>query len=157
MARSFTLRLEGATYEIQRRGRAIYVNGNRFEPKVTPEGVVIGDSTHRIEIAGDRAFVDGIGYAIETEGLEQKKRTGVGGPGAAAVDAPGALTAIMPGMILKVLAGEGDQVAAGDVVIILEAMKMENEICAPKDGVVQEIRVKEGENVQQNQVLAIVE
>ena len=158
MAQSFTLHVEGSEYAIERRGRAIFVNGKRFEPQVTPEGVEIGTATHRVEIDGQRAYVDGIAYAIETEGLEKKKRTGVGGDSSGgAGEAPGALTAIMPGLIIKVLVSEGDSVAAGDVVVILEAMKMENEICTPKDGIVQEIRVKEGESVQQNQILAVVE
>ena len=157
MARSFTLHLDGTEFAIERRGRAIFVNGKRFEPQVTADGVKIGAATHRIEIAGERAFVDGIGYAIKTEGLEKKKRTGVGGISSSGGDAAGGLTAIMPGLIIKVLVSKGDAVSGGDVVVILEAMKMENEICAPQDGVVQEIRVKEGESVRQNQVLAVIE
>ncbi|WP_054840246.1 biotin/lipoyl-containing protein [Thermococcus sp. JCM 11816] len=53
----------------------------------------------------------------------------------------------MPGKILKILVKEGEQVRTGQGLLILEAMKMENEIPAPKDGVVKKILVKEGDTV----------
>jgi biotin carboxyl carrier protein len=63
----------------------------------------------------------------------------------------------MPGLVIKVLVSPGDRVAAGDVVVVLEAMKMENEICSPKDGTVREVRVRAGESVQQSQALVVIE
>ncbi len=59
----------------------------------------------------------------------------------------GVVTAPMPGKILRVLVKEGEQVKTGQGLLILEAMKMENEIPAPKDGVVKKILVKEGDTV----------
>ena len=59
----------------------------------------------------------------------------------------GAVTAPMPGTILKVLKASGDAVKAGDVVLILEAMKMENEITAPVDGVIGSLSLTEGSTV----------
>ena len=59
----------------------------------------------------------------------------------------GAVTAPMPGTILKVLKASGDAVKAGDVVLILEAMKMENEITAPSDGVIGSLSLTEGSTV----------
>ncbi len=53
----------------------------------------------------------------------------------------------MPGKILKILVKEGDQVKTGQGLLVLEAMKMENEIPAPKDGIVKKILVKEGDTV----------
>ena len=157
MSRVFTLRLEGRDYEIEQRGKTILVNGKPFEPEFSADGVTIGKSSHKIEIVGASAFVDGIAYSFETEGLEREKRRGPTGLGKSSADVDGALTAIMPGLIIKVLVSQGDQVSAGDVVVILEAMKMENEICSPKDGTVKEVRVKEGESVAQSQVLAVIE
>ena len=59
----------------------------------------------------------------------------------------GAVTAPMPGTILKVLKASGDAVKAGDVVLILEAMKMENEITAPSDGVIGSLSLAQGSTV----------
>lgn len=67
--------------------------------------------------------------------------------GATTVEAP------MPGNIWKVIAKEGQEVKSGDVLIILEAMKMENEIVAPTDGVVASIHVAEGAAVNGGDVL----
>ena len=59
----------------------------------------------------------------------------------------GAVAAPMPGTILKVLKADGDQVKAGDVVLVLEAMKMENEITAPSDGTIASLSLSEGSTV----------
>ncbi len=67
------------------------------------------------------------------------------------------LLAPMPGKVVRVLLGEADEVEAGQGVVIVEAMKMQNEIKSPKSGRVVEIRVSEGETVTANQVLAVVE
>lgn len=59
----------------------------------------------------------------------------------------------LQGNIWKIVANEGDEVAAGDTVIILEAMKMENEIVAPRDGVIGTIYVTEGQTVDTGEAL----
>jgi biotin carboxyl carrier protein len=62
----------------------------------------------------------------------------------------------MPGKVVAVKVRENDLVKAGDVVLILEAMKMENEITSPQDGKVSEVRVSEGDNVDSGDVLVVV-
>lgn len=59
----------------------------------------------------------------------------------------GSVVAPMPGTILKVLKKDGDAVKAGDVVLVLEAMKMENEITAPVDGAIASLSLAEGSTV----------
>jgi biotin carboxyl carrier protein len=66
--------------------------------------------------------------------------------GANAAD-EGSLMAQMPGKVIKVMAEVGAEVKKGDPVIILEAMKMENELKAPKDGVIEQIHITEGQAV----------
>ena len=69
----------------------------------------------------------------------------------------GGITSPMPGVILKVLVSQGDMVNAGDVVMSIEAMKMENDIKAPKSGTVQKIMVGAGESVNTGQLLMEIE
>jgi biotin carboxyl carrier protein len=59
----------------------------------------------------------------------------------------------MPGLIVAVKVDTGQEVKAGQTVIILESMKMQNELKAPRDGVVQSITVQPGQTVEQNKVL----
>lgn len=67
------------------------------------------------------------------------------------------ITAPMPGKVVRILAEAGAQVEAGQSVIVIEAMKMQNELKAPKTGVVKKINVAEGAAVEAGQSLAEVE
>lgn len=62
----------------------------------------------------------------------------------------------MQGMILKLKVNEGDQVNEGDVLAVLEAMKMENDIHAPQSGTVDKIFIEEGETVNAGDTLMVV-
>jgi propionyl-CoA carboxylase alpha chain len=70
---------------------------------------------------------------------------------------PGSLVAPMPGAISRLGAGVGDKVTAGQPIVWMEAMKMEHAVCAPKDGVVVEVDVEVGQQVELGAVLARVE
>jgi biotin carboxyl carrier protein len=59
----------------------------------------------------------------------------------------------MPGLIVKVRVREGQEIKKGDRLIVLESMKMQNELSSPSDGTVRNLRIKPGDNVDQNQVL----
>lgn len=72
----------------------------------------------------------------------------------AAGDTP--LTAPMPGKVSKIVAKAGDAVKKGDVVLMLEAMKMQNEMAAPVDGTVKSINVDVNENVKPGQIMAVI-
>ncbi len=75
-------------------------------------------------------------------------------PVAAAAGEP--VTAPMPGTILKVNVTQGAAVKKGDILVVLEAMKMENEILAPKDGTVAQIAVAKGNTVDTGALLAVI-
>jgi 3-methylcrotonyl-CoA carboxylase alpha subunit len=79
-----------------------------------------------------------------------------GSAGHVATFAPPEIIAPMPGKVLQVLVKAGDHVAAGDGLLILEAMKMENRLVAEAAGTVTEVRVTEGAMVDGGQVLAVL-
>jgi biotin carboxyl carrier protein len=62
----------------------------------------------------------------------------------------------MPGLVVAIPVVEGQEIKKGQVILILESMKMQNEIKAPRDGVIGRIRVKAGESVEQKQTLLSV-
>ena len=65
----------------------------------------------------------------------------------------GDVKAAIPGRVLRILAGPGDTVTQGQPVVVLEAMKMENDVRAPRDGVVRSVEVSAGQAVGSGQVL----
>lgn len=73
------------------------------------------------------------------------------GAGAVKINSP------MPGNILSVKASAGQAVKKGDVLMILEAMKMENEICAPQDGTIASVQVSAGDSVESGDVLVTMD
>jgi biotin carboxyl carrier protein len=67
------------------------------------------------------------------------------------------VVATMPGRVVRVLVAVGDRVAAGQAVVVLEAMKMENEMRAPKEGVVREVRATPGAAIDAGAVLVVID
>lgn len=76
---------------------------------------------------------------------------------AGAAASAGSLNAPMPGKILELLIVDGDSVEEGQPVLILEAMKMENELKSPSNGVVSKLHIQQGDNVEKNQLLIDIE
>ena len=77
-------------------------------------------------------------------------------PAPAAVAAGTVVPAPLPGNVFAIKVKEGDAVKAGDVLIVIEAMKMENEVCAPSDGVVKQIAVSKGAMVATGDTLVVI-
>ena len=74
-------------------------------------------------------------------------------PGSNSDDSEGGMVAPMPGKILEVLVEQGQSVASGDLLLVMEAMKMEHRIVANVDGVIAMMNLQEGDQVQQGDVL----
>ncbi|HEX9775467.1 MAG TPA: acetyl-CoA carboxylase biotin carboxylase subunit [Actinomycetota bacterium] len=112
-----------------------------------------------VEVAGKRLEVEihGLGGFAAADGARAKPAPPVAetkvhhGGGAEEVRAP------MQGTIVKTAVKEGDDVKAGDLLVVLEAMKMENHINAPRDGTVRSVGVKAGENVESGAALVVLE
>ena len=114
----------------------ITVNGNVYNVTVeegTTEGVVQSAPTNTTTSASKTSM---------------KKASNVTGAGKVKVNAP------MPGKILNVKGNVGQSVKKGEVVFVLEAMKMENEVVAPEDGTIVSINVAVGDSVEAGEVLA---
>lgn len=121
---------------------SLVVNGNSYEVK-------------REQTAADlHLWVGSARYAVEVRdprSLRSRRARGADEKG------PKKLVAPMPGKVVRVLVGERDVVEAGQGLLVVEAMKMQNEIKSPKAGIVTRIAVGEGSAVNAGDVLAIVE
>jgi biotin carboxyl carrier protein len=77
--------------------------------------------------------------------------------GSAPREGPQPVVASMPGRVVRVLVAAGDRVSAGQPVVVVEAMKMENEMRSPKDGVVRDVNVQEGAAIEAGAVLVVID
>ncbi|MCY3850973.1 MAG: acetyl-CoA carboxylase biotin carboxylase subunit [Acidimicrobiaceae bacterium] len=126
--------VEGADEPKVKRDVDVEVNGKRFSVSMwVPESAGVPGATH----------------------APRARRSGRGASGAGS--GSGDVTVPMQGTIVKVLVGVDDTVDAGDAVVVLEAMKMENNVTAEKAGTVKEIRVAEGDSVGAGDIVAVIE
>lgn len=161
MKREFTLTLENVAYPVVAEDDTITVNGRPFTVEVTDDGTVLVDGiVYDVALEGETATVGQESYAVQVSGLAMTASAlAPSGPVAAHVIevGAGAVLAIMPGTIIRVMVEVGQQVERGEPVCALEAMKMENELCARQDGTVQTVHVKPGDDVEKDQVLVEIE
>jgi biotin carboxyl carrier protein len=161
---------------------AVTVKDQVFEIEVTPEEkVLIGEDGHSVDLqsidagflyslfvdnnsyevliddrAGEyRVLLHGELYTVQVEDglgrrITRRRRTRAAQTGRIAIRAP------MPGLVVAVQVAEGDDVAAGDVIVILESMKMENEVRAPRDGRVVHVQVCALETVEGGTTLVVL-
>ena len=131
---------EGAAPLVQR-STTVEVNGKRFDVKLwVPD-------TPMMTVAA-------AGGAAARPAAKKAPRAGSGGGGASG---SGEVTVPMQGTIVKVLVAVGDEVTVGQAVVVLEAMKMENQIVAEKAGKVREVRVEPGATVGAGDVVVVIE
>lgn len=160
--REFTLTIDGVVYPVVAEGDTIIVDGRSFTVEVADDGSVLVDGiAYEAVLEGEKATVGGESHTVQVSGLALAPAAS---PPAVAPTVPavaqaaaGAVLAIMPGKIIRVLIEPGQQVEEGAPVCVLEAMKMENELRAPKAGCVRAVHVKSGDDVQKDQVLVEIE
>ena len=122
---------------------SILLGGRALEVRVQPvEGtrglrVHVGGEEVSAEISDPRTWRGKRGTALQAEGRQQ-------------------ILAPMPGKVIRVLVGHGDAVEAGQGLLVVEAMKMQNEIRSPKSGKVERVVVSEGQAVIAGETLAVV-
>jgi biotin carboxyl carrier protein len=121
--------------------------------------VLVGGDAYEIKrersLQGDLHLVIGSArYAVDVQDPRSlRTRRAAGGAEAG----PQRVTAPMPGKIVRVMVAEKDEVKAGQGIIVMEAMKMQNELKSPKDGRVQKILTSEGSTVNPGDTLAVIE
>ena len=120
----------------------VKVNGKEYDVEVEKLGGPYQSLTRTT------AYVQGVPVAVAPQPVAAPAPAPVSSGSGADVTSP------MPGKVFKLVAKPGDSVSEGQVIMILEAMKMENEIVAPQAGVVDAILVKEGDMVETETVLA---
>ena len=144
----YEVTIDGRTVHVDaaRSGRTIYSiieDGRQFEVIIDEQGahgfdVLVGGQLLHLQAHDERSKL----LAATAKPL---------------VSGPQRIEAEMPGKVVKVSAPAGTAVAEGQGVVILEAMKMENEIKSPIEGVVREVAVAEGQTVESGQLLFVVE
>ncbi|MGC2696779.1 MAG: biotin/lipoyl-containing protein [Candidatus Angelobacter sp.] len=121
---------------------SLLLDGKSYEIKQESDGtdtdIVVGHQRFNASVRDPRSF-------------RSRAQTGAAEQGVKKIRAP------MPGKVVRLLATAGSTVEAGQSVIVIEAMKMQNELKAPKSGMVKKINVKEGAAVEAGQTLAEVE
>lgn len=149
----------------------VNVNGSVYEIEI--EDISTGDSPARYSVAPRRYSASGHGTAAYGRSAVPAEPVRAAAPAAAPAPAPAApapapaaanqgsgsgtpITAPMPGNIISVRVSEGQDVKKGDVLMILEAMKMENEIMAPCDGKVNAVNVSAGAVVNSGALLCSI-
>lgn len=143
--------VNGKAYEVDFEsisGQPVYsllVDGGSYQAHVYP-----GDE------GGLQVLMRGSLYEALVEDEREKRLSAAGSAGAAA-SGEYSLRSPMPGLIVKVPVKEGDVVKKGDVLVILESMKMQNELKSPRDGKVSRVQVKAGDSVEQRQPMVSVE
>jgi acetyl-CoA/propionyl-CoA carboxylase biotin carboxyl carrier protein len=150
--------VEGATCQGIVESELLAERARELAPDAVADGAVPGRTTARattIEIDGRRfdvtvAVPEPPWRELARSRSERRTRGGAGGAARDAVVSP------MQGTVLAVQVADGDEVRAGQVICVVEAMKMENEITAHREGVVAELSVAPGEPVQTGQVICVV-
>ena len=127
-------------------GQPVYsliINGHSYEAYVSPAE------------DGWQVLMRGNLYNLRVED-EREKRLRAAAGGVTTATGEFTLKAPMPGLIVTVPVTEGQSVQKGDNLIILESMKMQNELKAPREGTITRIKIKAGDSVEQNQILLVL-
>ncbi len=144
--------LNAGTLECSVDGRAMVVDVRLLEPGVM--SLVVEGRQYRCMLDGDGVVIDGRRHSFEVE--DPRSLQGRRG-GAAGAEGPRPVKAPMPGRVVRLLVEAGEDVEEGQGVVVIEAMKMQNELKSPKAGRVVRVGVAVGDTVGSGDVLVVVE
>jgi len=144
--------ISGGGFECSIDGRAMQVNVQTMEPGVL--SLIVDGRQYRCMLDGDAVIIGGQRFEFQIEdprSLRGRRGAGEGAAGPRPVKAP------MPGRVVRVLVSEGDEVAEHQGVVVIEAMKMQNELKSPKAGRVARVAVAVDGTVGSGDVLVVIE
>ena len=139
----FNVTLHGESYHVRVSGSGQTIDGKK------PYYIKVDDKLEEV-------YLEPL-QEVLASGPEAPISTGTAKGGRPKPGGPGDVTTPVPGRVVKVLVTEGTRVAAGDPVLVIEAMKMENRVTASTDGTVKAIHVKEGDSVNSDETLIQLE
>jgi biotin carboxyl carrier protein len=146
--------MSGARPVIRIDGEAIQpADGDIVETEPGVYSVLVNGEAYEVRVAGAEITVNGRQFGFEIDDPRQWKPS----VGAAGATGRASITAPMPGRVVRVLVAIGDEVETGQGIVVVEAMKMQNELRAPRVGRVTAIQAKENDSVNAGAVLAIIE
>ena len=156
--------VNGRTVSVSLGPEGISVDGDPIEARIeevdgTPIVLLIaGGTLHRLAVRrGDgrgRYSIWSESHRFEVEALDERRRAIRDMAGASSESTgPAPLVAPMPGLVVRINVEAGDPIRAGQPLVVMEAMKMENELRSTSDGVVRAVRVQSGEAVEKGTVL----
>ncbi|MFC2065136.1 biotin/lipoyl-containing protein [Chloroflexota bacterium] len=102
-----------------------------------------------------QVLMQGSSFSVNVEDEHEKRLRSVGGS-AVGASTEYLLKSPMPGLVISLPVSEGQVVKKGDVLLVLESMKMQNELKSPREGILSRVKVKPGDNVEQRQILLSV-
>jgi len=141
-------------YRVMINRKAKFVDAHRTEACVY--SILIDGKSYEVDISADGenfiVDIDGERHAVSVIDERRKKLRSIGGQ--AKISGKQVLTAPMPGRVVRILKERGEKVEKNQGVIVIEAMKMENEIRTNGDGIIKGILVKKGDTVEAGQKLA---
>ena len=143
------------------RGFKVSLNGNSMKVEIVKSSLshfslIVKNKIYDIIIQDENTIsVDGESYNVKVEDERLQELKKLKGEDELAEEVT--VAASMPGLIIKIEVKEGDKVKAGQGLAIIEAMKMQNEVKAPKDGIVKQILVKKGMTVNGGDTLVVIE
>ena len=157
----FQLVVNGEPHDVEVSDGRASVDGRPVRGEATPEGtgvtVRIGGKRYLVLLTRWGAVINDVPYRVEVREIDVGAFEGAG---VGARRAPAGRIDVrppMPGRIVRVRVKEGQRVSRGDSLIVLEAMKMQNEIPAPAAGIIREVRVREGQTVLAADVLVVLD
>jgi len=150
------LELFGERVKVKLAGKAMEVNVARIAEKVF--SLILDGCSYNVVVnpqpEGFQVFVNGKVFQVSLNDPSKERPFSsrrMDEVGSMKVSVP------MPGKVVKVLVSEGDSVQKGQGLVVVEAMKMQNEVRAPKRGEVKQINVSDGETVNAGEILVVVE